>query len=249
MKNIEVGQVWVLASSIQAVVERVFTEHWQPDCRVRLLHSSGLLSVMRSQLRFLVREADGGPPWIKSPGYCPAFDDTLDYDLWMGDGEVLNADTAADDYSWDAGNSDDIRIDFYRVRPKGWKDAPGAPVNDEHLRALGIHPATTRPVDVHEAPEVNDKNEVVALRLPGDVLDGLLRKNPHYFRSVGHLTVIDVYRVLELFEVTDPCIQHAVKKLLVAGGRGHKDIGTDINDAIVSLERWQEMRREDGHAS
>jgi hypothetical protein len=30
------------------------------------------------------------------------------------------------------------------------------------------------------------------------------------------LTHIDVYRVLKLYNVTDPCLQHAVKKLLVA---------------------------------
>lgn len=162
MKNIEVGQVWVLASSIQAVVERVFTEHWQPDCRVRLLHSSGLLSVMRSQLRFLVREADGGPPWIKSPGYCPAFDDTLDYDLWMGDGDVLNADAAADSYDWSPAVIDPAcRIDAYRVRPKRWEDKPGAPVSEEHLLALGMLPSTTKPVDAQKAPEVSDNADAI----------------------------------------------------------------------------------------
>lgn len=56
---------------------------------------------------------------------------------------------------------------------------------------------------------------------------------------------IDIYRVLNIFNVTDPCIQHAVKKLLVAGGRGHKDIETDIEEAIQALERWQDMREEE----
>ena len=37
-------------------------------------------------------------------------------------------------------------------------------------------------------------------------------KHGHYFKPVHNLTHIDVYRVLELFEVTDPCVQHAVKK-------------------------------------
>lgn len=68
----------------------------------------------------------------------------------------------------------------------------------------------------------------------------------HYFKDVSHLQEIDVYRVLDLFKVTDPCIQHAVKKLLVAGGRGAgKDISRDIKEAIDSLNRWHEMRRED----
>ncbi len=56
---------------------------------------------------------------------------------------------------------------------------------------------------------------------------------------------IDVYRVLTIFEVTDPAIQHAVKKLLCAGKRGGKDKATDIRETIVALERWEEMRREE----
>lgn len=72
-------------------------------------------------------------------------------------------------------------------------------------------------------------------------------KHPHYHKDVRHLETIDVYRVLALFNVTDPCIQHAVKKLLVAGGRGAgKDISRDIQEACDSLNRWQEMRQEDG---
>jgi hypothetical protein len=71
-------------------------------------------------------------------------------------------------------------------------------------------------------------------------------KHSHYHKPVGHLDYIDVYRVLSLFNVTDPCLQHAVKKLLVAGGRGGgKDITRDIQEAIDTLARWQEMRAED----
>lgn len=71
-------------------------------------------------------------------------------------------------------------------------------------------------------------------------------KHPHYHKDVRHLQKIDVYRVLVLFNVTDPCIQHAVKKLLVAGGRGAgKDLVKDVQEAIDSLQRFQEMRVED----
>ncbi len=70
----------------------------------------------------------------------------------------------------------------------------------------------------------------------------------HYKKSVKHLDMIDVYRVVELFNVQAGPIDHAVKKLLCAGGRGHKDLDRDIQDAIDSLERWKEMRREDERA-
>jgi hypothetical protein len=69
-------------------------------------------------------------------------------------------------------------------------------------------------------------------------------KFSHYYKKVPG-EYIDVYRVLQLFEVTDPCIQHAIKKLLVGGKRGVKDVQKDIKEAIVSLERWQEMREEE----
>lgn len=70
-------------------------------------------------------------------------------------------------------------------------------------------------------------------------------KHNHYFKDVSKLEVIDVYRVLELFAVTDPCVQHAIKKLLVDGGRGQKDMTKDIQEAIDSLTRWQDMRTEE----
>lgn len=70
-------------------------------------------------------------------------------------------------------------------------------------------------------------------------------KHNHYFKKTVHLDAVDVYRVLELFEVTDPCLQHAVKKLLCAGGRGAKDIEQDVQEAMDTLERYQDMCRED----
>ena len=69
-------------------------------------------------------------------------------------------------------------------------------------------------------------------------------------RSVYHrevpTTTIDVYRVLHAFDVRDPCVQHAVKKLLCAGLRnGGKPEAQDISEAIWTLTRWQEMRSEE----
>ena len=69
-------------------------------------------------------------------------------------------------------------------------------------------------------------------------------KHEHYFKDVSQLDKIDVYAVLHLFEVTDPCIQHAVKKLLCTGKRGHKDFQKDIQDSIDSLVRCQELHNE-----
>ncbi len=67
-----------------------------------------------------------------------------------------------------------------------------------------------------------------------------MKKHSHYFKPCPYQE-IDVYLVLKLFNVTDPCLAHAVKKLLVAGGRGNKDLYTDIQEAIDTLNRWQDI--------
>lgn len=63
---------------------------------------------------------------------------------------------------------------------------------------------------------------------------------PHYYKSIEHLAedgYMDVYDVLDIFEVNNPAIAHAVKKMLVTGKRGHKDEVRDIKDAISTLNR------------
>lgn len=74
----------------------------------------------------------------------------------------------------------------------------------------------------------------------GDVV-----KHNHYFKEWEGL--VDVYRVLKLFEVTDPAIQHAIKKLLWAGKRGAKDLSKDYQEAIDSVERAIVMVEEEAH--
>ena len=53
----------------------------------------------------------------------------------------------------------------------------------------------------------------------------------------GYSISVDVYDVLRAFNVTDPAIQHAIKKLLCTGIRGHKDSRQDLEEAIQSIER------------
>lgn len=74
----------------------------------------------------------------------------------------------------------------------------------------------------------------------------LLTKRPfsHYFRPCPY-DGVDVYRILSIFEVVHPAIQHAIKKLLVAGKRGAKDTRKDWSEAVVSINRAIEMMDED----
>ncbi len=71
------------------------------------------------------------------------------------------------------------------------------------------------------------------------------QSHDHYFKDVSNLKHIDIYRVLILFGVTDPCLQHATKKLLCAGNCGVKDELKDVQEAIASLTRYLEIKTED----
>lgn len=67
------------------------------------------------------------------------------------------------------------------------------------------------------------------------------KSNPKYDRKIygkyntGSCTV-DVYDVLDAFDVTSPQLQHAAKKILACGLRGHKDTREDLVDILHSVE-------------
>jgi hypothetical protein len=61
----------------------------------------------------------------------------------------------------------------------------------------------------------------------------------------GFTIDVDVYDVLRAFDVTDPAIQHAIKKLLCTGIRGHKDSRQDLEEAIQSIERALDVVKTD----
>ena len=55
---------------------------------------------------------------------------------------------------------------------------------------------------------------------------------------------IDVYDVLNAFAVTCPATQHAIKKLLMPGKRGHKSELGDLLEARASVDRAIDLARE-----
>lgn len=54
---------------------------------------------------------------------------------------------------------------------------------------------------------------------------------------------IDVYDVLKAFEVTDPALQHLIKKALCTGLRGHKTREQDLQDILDSANRAVELNK------
>ena len=70
--------------------------------------------------------------------------------------------------------------------------------------------------------------------------------NNPYIVDISKYNKLDIYRILSLYDVTDPCLQHSIKKLLCAGKRGGaKNFLQDVNEAILSLQRLLEMQGED----
>ena len=58
---------------------------------------------------------------------------------------------------------------------------------------------------------------------------------------------IDVYDVLNAFGVTCPAAQHAIKKLLMPGKRGHKSELGDLLEARASVDRAIDLAHERKH--
>jgi hypothetical protein len=131
--------------------------------------------------------------------------------------------------------------------PTGW--VPGKVNQEINMVPTGWVP---REVDWVDVVEVGEQNKILVKSLTKEnslyntheKVD-IKKPHSHYFKDVSHLQTIDVYRVLELFNVTDPCLQHALKKLLVAGGRGAgKDIIKDVSEVIDSCNRFLVMKKE-----
>ncbi|QGF20964.1 terminase large subunit [Pectobacterium phage MA13] len=75
------------------------------------------------------------------------------------------------------------------------------------------------------------------------VSSATVKPKSKYDRDMKGVTV-DVYDVLKAFGVTCPALQHAAKKVLCAGLRGHKDTAKDIREAIEALERAEQLHAE-----
>ena len=63
---------------------------------------------------------------------------------------------------------------------------------------------------------------------------------PGYYKKMFNGVLLDPYRVLKVYGITDPAHQHAVKKLLRAG-ESVKDLKQDVQEVIDTLTRMLQM--------
>ena len=97
--------------------------------------------------------------------------------------------------------------------------------------------------DEREEFERDMKESNVGQRYSVGVIDKVKKKNKYQRKCKG--VYIDVYDVLKSFEVNNPAVQHATKKLLASGKRGYKGTVQDLKEAIASIERAIELETED----
>lgn len=134
--------------------------------------------------------------------------------------------------------------------------------NKPHVDLIGIYGVTgekrvsvtkithEKPSDAVEAPvgvNVFDGTTFTNARITGETLranesasklEPVLNKyERRIFNKSGESIVIDVYDVLEAYTVNNAATAHAVKKALVPGNRGHKDIFQDLDEVIQSTSR------------
>ena len=73
--------------------------------------------------------------------------------------------------------------------------------------------------------------------------------NSKYNRTIvgldGTKTYVDVYRTLVAFNIQDPELQHALKKLLCLGIRDKGSYEQDLNEAILSLNKLVERKEQE----
>ena len=72
----------------------------------------------------------------------------------------------------------------------------------------------------------------------GEVEETVINK---YSKEIKHDVFVDVYDVLKAWNVTNPALQHLIKKALQPGARGHKTLEQDIDDIIASAKRAKEL--------
>ena len=72
----------------------------------------------------------------------------------------------------------------------------------------------------------------------------LIGKRNKYQREIKPGIWVDVYDVLQAWEVSNPALQHLIKKALQPGQRGHKNKCQDMDDIVASALRAKELESE-----
>ena len=102
-------------------------------------------------------------------------------------------------------------------------------------------PVTSADVEVvkYDPMKVDGEQRVKCgeLKIDGEWHESTINKYTRDCKGVQ----VDVYDVLQAFDVTNPALQHLIKKALCVGIRGHKTKQQDLQDIIDSAIRAKEL--------
>lgn len=73
--------------------------------------------------------------------------------------------------------------------------------------------------------DTNDKYDRILK--PAKLVDGKVQPE----------VIVDVYDIERAFDPQSPALRHALKKILCAGNRGHKDLIEDLNDIVTAVNK------------
>lgn len=163
-------------------------------------------------------------PWIDNDGTMPDLEAGTLVDIELRNGVLLDRGGRFEHYAWqfEHNGADIIKWRFHRPEDSLYYRQPKTYING--------------PSEGHfEWIRANVQEDILAKEVP-------VRNK--YMREIKPGVWCDVYDLLRAFNVTDPCLQHLVKKALAVGQRGHKDATTDYKDILASAVRALELHTE-----
>lgn len=95
--------------------------------------------------------------------------------------------------------------------------------------------------DLHPRSIIQPDGTVQFGCIPTDVNALITERGSKYHREIKPGVWVDVYDVLAAWSVTNPALQHLIKKALQPGERGHKDVEQDLQDILHSAKRAIEL--------
>lgn len=73
----------------------------------------------------------------------------------------------------------------------------------------------------------------------------VLNPTPQYYNYIYRGIKLDPYRIIEIYGITHPAQQQALKKILRMGTHDKRELHEDILGVIDALRRWLEMIEEE----
>ena len=114
------------------------------------------------------------------------------------------------------------------------------------VNEMPVESPAVETTEASKSQKIRDEARAALEKVNSGLCDEPQHTPSRYHRTINGAT-LDLYDVAEAYGLESHRIFHAVKKLVMAGRRGHKDREQDLREAIVSIE--SELQKMKGGAS